>query len=147
MQSNCNSLRITNCEQLIATQPRDAVINDRVCRAQCGHLLGADLTRQARLVNPVTPPIAPPQNVLPPQQLIQQPSVPLQAVVPPPINPLLDNNIRQIGNLQATGAGGGPLPPFDGSTNSGRRAPRRPGGNDFRPFRNRLNPLAALFRG
>lgn len=38
-QPQCASLRITNCAQLAREWPRDAILRDDVCSAQCGSVL------------------------------------------------------------------------------------------------------------
>ncbi|CAG0899298.1 unnamed protein product, partial [Darwinula stevensoni] len=127
---NCQSLRITNCQQLIATQPRDAVINDRVCRAQCGHLLVAEGTEQGPSPSaPVNSFVVPPPPPPPPPSLpIQLPQVP----VPPQPIPLPLPQAQPQPQLQ--------LQPQQPQQDSQVFRP-------FRPGRGPLSALAALFRG
>ncbi|CAG0893851.1 unnamed protein product, partial [Cyprideis torosa] len=83
--ANCQSLRITNCQQLLATQPREAVIADRVCRAQCGQLIqeqasgrtGRALAGAGRPSNVFRPPPPPPQAQA--QALRQENQAPLRS--------------------------------------------------------------------
>lgn len=47
-QAQCASLRITDCAQLLREWPRDAILRDDVCTAQCGASAPANHERTAR---------------------------------------------------------------------------------------------------
>lgn len=57
-QPQCASLRITDCAQLAREWPRDAILRDEVCNAQCGLVL--QNTRQRDIASDLRPP---PQRV------------------------------------------------------------------------------------
>lgn len=50
-QAQCASLRITDCAQLAREWPRDAILRDDVCSAQCGLVLQSTPSRQLRQSN------------------------------------------------------------------------------------------------
>lgn len=53
-QPQCASLRITDCAQLAREWPRDTILRDDVCSAQCGLALSTN-TQQVRLNPPPAP--------------------------------------------------------------------------------------------
>lgn len=59
LQTQCASLRVTDCTQLMREWSRETILRDDVCTAQCGFLLRDNLSsRQSSINIDLTPPPA-----------------------------------------------------------------------------------------
>ncbi|KAH0820753.1 hypothetical protein GEV33_000916 [Tenebrio molitor] len=71
----CASLRVTDCSQLLREWPKEVVLRDDVCSAQCGFLLRNE-GPQPSLTTDLTPP---PARHLRSRQLGRPPRVPIRS--------------------------------------------------------------------
>ena len=72
LQGQCASLRVTDCSQLLREWPKEVVLRDDVCSAQCGFLLRNE-GPQPGLTTDLTPP---PARHLRSRQLGKPPRIP-----------------------------------------------------------------------
>ncbi|GLG94269.1 Chorion peroxidase [Gryllus bimaculatus] len=120
--TQCASLRITDCGQLLREADREAILRDDVCTAQCGFLLQGDDSASLSIRNPEPVDVVFTTTNLPPISLETRPprgrNLPPIDLIPPPPR-LQSSGIRSRQGRPTGPSAFGPfklsdLPPFIG---------------------------------